>query len=81
MDIASIRPSLVIFIGAGRPGKELMCLQEPKFGLACEGRKLRVRVGKMGSMIGNRSEILVIRNEGLLEEIKSFKYIGTHSAK
>ena len=52
-----------------------------EFGVVCERRKLRVNIGKSKVMVcnrrGGRAELNVRLNGELLEEVETFKYLGS----
>ena len=56
-----------------------------EFGVVCERRKLRVNVGKSKVMVcsreGGRAELNVRLNGEVLEEVDSFKYLGSVISK
>ena len=61
--------------------EEKLCRLVGEFGRVCEGRKLRVNIGKSKVMrcsrYGNGDRMHVILNGELLEEVDCFKYWGS----
>ena len=64
--------------------EEKLCRLVSEFGRVCEGRKLRVNVGKSKVMrwsrYGNGDRMHIILNGEPLEEVDCFKYLGSQVA-